>query len=154
MQPVSVSVVVDRPQDEVFDFLDVLANHEAFTDHFLKDWELSGPPAGVGAKAKLRAVAMGRSELVDLEVIDAERPSGITERTVAAGGKRVTRGTYRLAAAGEGSTRVEFELAFEQLPTAERLLAPLVRSWIRKANGRAMERLRELLQREPASASA
>lgn len=33
MRPVHVSVEVTEPPDAVFDFLDVLANHERFTDH-------------------------------------------------------------------------------------------------------------------------
>jgi hypothetical protein len=151
MQPVSVSVTVDRPVEEVYDFLDVLGNHESFTDHFLKDWRLSGPPSGVGAGVTLRAVAMGRSEEVELEVIEAQRPTMIRERTVGAGGKRVTTGTYRLAPAGEGRTAVTFELAYEKEPTLDRIMAPVVRAWMRKANGRAMERLREQLDRQPAT---
>jgi hypothetical protein len=149
MRPVTVSVVVDRPVEEVFDFLDVLANHESFTDHFLKDWRLSGPPTGVGAQVKLRAEAMGRSEEVELEVTEAQRPTFLRERTIGAGGKRVTVGTYRLEPAGEHSTNVNFELAYEQAPFAERLAAPISRAWLRKANASAMERLREQLAREP-----
>ena len=41
--PVTVSIEVPQPQREVFDFLDVMANHEPFTDHLMRDWELSGP---------------------------------------------------------------------------------------------------------------
>ena len=35
MKPVSVSVRIDRPREDVFSFLDVLANHAQFTDHML-----------------------------------------------------------------------------------------------------------------------
>lgn len=45
MKSVAVSVAVPQSPQEVFAFLDVLANHQAFTDHFLLDWELSGPRA-------------------------------------------------------------------------------------------------------------
>jgi hypothetical protein len=48
MKPITVSVVVDRPREEVFAHLDMLANHEAFTDHFMHDFTFSGPAAGVG----------------------------------------------------------------------------------------------------------
>jgi len=37
VKPVTVSVAVSQPAEEVYDFLDVLANHEAFLDHFLVD---------------------------------------------------------------------------------------------------------------------
>ncbi len=38
MKPISVSTVVDRPREEVYDFLGDLRNHEAFTDHMMIDW--------------------------------------------------------------------------------------------------------------------
>ena len=59
MKPIHVSVRVDRPREEVFAFLDVLANHEQFCDHMLVDWSFSGPAAGVGARARMRANAPG-----------------------------------------------------------------------------------------------
>jgi carbon monoxide dehydrogenase subunit G len=154
MKPVAVSITVDRPREEVYAHLDVLANHEAFTDHILRDWELSGPATGVGARVKMTVKAPGRSERVELTVIEAQEPSTIVERTVGAGGKRVTRGTYRLAEAGPGRTRVEFEIAGEAIPPAERLLNPLTRAWLRKQNARAMERLKAQLEAAPARAAA
>jgi len=64
---------------------------------------------------------------------------------VSVDGKRRTTGTYRLAPAGEGRTQVDFELAFEQLPRADRSMGPVVRAWLTRANRRAMERLRGVL---------
>jgi Polyketide cyclase / dehydrase and lipid transport len=148
MKPITVSVVVDRPREEVFAHLDVLANHEAFTDHFLQDWTLSGPAAGVGAKARFRS----RNDWMDLEVLESQAPVRTVERTVGAGGKRLTRGTYTLTEEPGGRTRVEFELVYEQGPASERMAAPLIRAVLRRANERAMERLREVL--EPAAARA
>jgi hypothetical protein len=46
VKPVTVSIEVPRSREEVYDFLDVLGNHEGFTDHFLVDWEVSGPQRG------------------------------------------------------------------------------------------------------------
>jgi len=148
MKPITVSVVVDRPREEVFAHLDVLANHEAFTDHFLQDWTLSGPDAGVGAKARFRS----RNDWMDLEVIESQAPLRTVERTVGAGGKRVTRGTYTLTEQPGGRTRVAFELVYEQGPASERMAGPLVHRVLQRANERAMERLRDVL--EPAVAPA
>ncbi len=145
MKPVTVSVIVDRPLDEVYAYLDVLENHQRFTDHFLLDWTLSGPPAGVGARARMRAKAGGSSDWIELEVIDAEAPRKIVERSVGARGRRLTRGTYTLSEAGPGRTLVQFELAYERAPASERLAGPLVRSLMRRANERAMTRLGEAL---------
>ena len=71
MRPVTVSVVVPKPVEEVFDYLDVLANHESFLDHFLVDWKFSGPARGVGAKAEARASAPMSQDWTDFEVIEA-----------------------------------------------------------------------------------
>jgi uncharacterized protein YndB with AHSA1/START domain len=155
MQPVTVSVTVARPRDEVYAFLDVLGNHEPFTNHFLGDWSFDGPPAGVGAKARMRGKAPGgQSEWLDMEVVEAVAPERIVERAVSGGGKRRTRGTYRLTALDERRTRIEFELVYEAAPAGDRMLAPVVRAWLRKVNGRAMERLGEQLASDRVPAAA
>jgi hypothetical protein len=59
MKPVQVSIDVPQPPETVYDFLDVLANHELFTDHMFRDWTTGGPASGVGAKARFTAVAAG-----------------------------------------------------------------------------------------------
>jgi carbon monoxide dehydrogenase subunit G len=150
VRPVTVEITVPQGREQVFDYLDVLAHHESFTDHVLVDWRLSGPDRGIGAKAHVTVKAGGRSDEVDFEVIAADRPSTIVERNVGAKGKRTATGTYRLSDAPGGGTRIEFEYAWEQVPLSERLAAPMVRSVLRRANQRAMERLaQQLSQPEP-----
>jgi uncharacterized protein YndB with AHSA1/START domain len=145
MKPISVTATVDRPREEVFAFLDALGNHEQFTDHFLRDWTLSGPAAGVGARARFHVHAGGRVEPVELEVVERTAPVRTVERTVGAKGRRVTRGTFTLEALPGGRTQVTFELVYERVPASERLASPLVRSIMRRENARALERLRSLL---------
>jgi hypothetical protein len=144
MKPVRVSIDVPQAREDVYDFLDVLANHESFTDHFLRDWQCAGPPRGVGAKAKVTAVAGGRSEALDIEVIEAERPARNLERNVGASG-RVATGTYTLDELPGGGTRITFENAWERVPRAEAMAAPLVRAVARRANERSLQRLAEQL---------
>jgi len=140
-RPITVSIDVPQPRDEVYAFLDVMANHEPFTNHMLVDWTYEGPPSGVGAKAHVHSTAGGRKEPVDIEVVSARTPEQIVERNVSAKGRRVGRGTYDLAELPGGATRVSFTYAWERAPLADRLLAPLVRSLLRRGNARAMERL-------------
>jgi carbon monoxide dehydrogenase subunit G len=146
MKPVHVTTTVPQPIDEVFDFLDVMANHEPFTNHILKDWEYAGPDRGVGSKARVQVTAAGRTETVEIEVVDAQRPTRIVERNVGAGGKRVANGTYTMSALPDGGTQVQFEYAWQEAPLSERVMSPLVRGMLRRANERAMERLAERLQ--------
>jgi uncharacterized protein YndB with AHSA1/START domain len=141
MEPVAVSTTVSKPREEVFEFLDVLANHEGFMDHLFVDWSFSGPARGLGAKARARVSAPGSREWAEFEVVETERPRRIVEKAVSASGKRETRGTYRLADLPGGGTEISFELAWIAVPRSERLAPPLARAFIRRANGRAMRRL-------------
>jgi len=147
VKPVTVSVTIAKPVEEVYDFLDVLANHEAFLDHFLVDWKFSGPPRGVGAKAEARASAPMSQDWTDFEVVEAERPKRIVEEGVGLKGKRRTRGTYRLEALPDGDTEVSFELAWLEAARAESLIPPLTRAFVRRPNAKAMRRLAKLLER-------
>jgi len=146
MKPIEESTVIRRPIEDVFDHLDVLANHQSFNDHYLVDWELRGPATGVGAAVRMRAKAPGRSEWVELTVIEAERPVRSVEETVGAGGRRRTRGTYTLAERDGGTTEVRFNLTPVQTPRLERLLWPLSRAWLRGQIRRALDRLRGRLE--------
>lgn len=146
MRPVKVSIDVLHPREQVYDFLDVIANHEPFTNHMMHDWEYSGPDRGVGSKARVIVdVGGGRTDLVEIETIAAERPARIVERNISSAGRRVANGTYALEELTSGRTRVTFEYAWQQAPRIERLAAPLVRGVMRRRVERAMERLVEQL---------
>ena len=146
MRPVLVSIDVPQAREVVYDFLDVLSNHERFTSHFMTDWQYQGPDRGVGAKARVKATAGGRSQIVDIEVIDAERPERNVERNISAGGRRVGTGTYRLAALPDGGTRVTFEYAWLKAPWNERLGAPIARAVLRRGNERSLQGLAAEMQ--------
>jgi uncharacterized protein YndB with AHSA1/START domain len=147
VKPVTVTTTVARSRQEVFDFLDVLANHERFTDHLFVDWSFSGPARGVGAKMRARVSAPGSREWIEIEVVEAQAPERIVEEGVSANGKRRTRGTYRLEELADGGTEISFELAWLEVPRSERLLPPLTRAFLRRANGKSMRRLAKQLDR-------
>lgn len=151
MKPVTTSVRIDRPREDVFSFLDVLANHEQFTDHMLVDWSFEGPAAGVGGKARMRAKVPGE-QWMELEVLESVRPVRTVEVTVGAHGKRRTRGTYTLDETPDGATDVHFQLEYLRAPLSERLRGPLIHAYMRRANAQAMRRLGQTLARpaEPA----
>ena len=104
-----------------------MANHEGFTDHLLRDWELSGPDRGVGSKARVHVTARsGVSDVVDIEVVDAEAPSRIVERNVAAkAGAHRQRHLHAVELPG-GGTRVQFEYSWQEIPLSERVMSPVV----------------------------
>ena len=143
--PVTVSVDVAADVVRVFDFLDVLANHEPFNDHLMRDWEVSGPARGVGSRARVRTRALGVSDVVDIEVVEVEAPTRIVERNTAQKAGRVGQGTYALAPLPGGGTRITFEFRWVVAPLADRIASPLVRAFIRRNNETAMRRLAEQL---------
>lgn len=151
-RPISVSIDVPQPRADVYDHLDVMANHEPFTNHMLTEWEYSGPPRGIGSKARVKSSFGALSDHVAIEVVSAAAPTTIVERNVSAKGARVATGTYTLADLPDGGTRVTFTYAWERAPLADRVLSPLVRSLLRKGNVTAMRRLRERLVSDRAPA--
>ncbi len=154
MKPVTVTITVPQPRDEVFDLIDVLGAHEAFTDHFLVDWETSGPASGVGARARMRIKRPGPADWLEMEVIAAEPPRVTVEESVSAKGRRRTRGTYRLEELPGGGTRIEFELEWLAAPWSERLAAPLTRRVVRRSSQRSLDRLAAELGRRSRTAKA
>jgi uncharacterized protein YndB with AHSA1/START domain len=150
MDPVTVSVVVDRPREQVFDYLQDIANHPEFTDHYLVDWHLTRiDSVGLGAGARFRLKAPGaRFAWSDVTFVEVERPYRIVEAGRGGKNNRVrTRGVYELAPAASGTTRVRFTLETEPATLADRLLEGFgARGWMRRQNARAMRRLRTILE--------
>ncbi len=145
MQPVIVSTTIDRDPDEVYAFLDVIANHEQFHGHLMSEWEYAGPPTGLGAKATAIAKVAGRHGPVEIEVIETTVATTIVERYISHGGVRLTTGTYRVAPGPGDGAKVTFEYAWQRAPGIERMLAPLVRALMRTALQRSMDQLAEQL---------
>jgi ribosome-associated toxin RatA of RatAB toxin-antitoxin module len=142
VKPVTVSVEVPSSTRQVYEFLDVLGNHESFMDHFMVDWKLSGPRRGLGAKANVRVKATAEKHWTDIEIVEADSGRRLVEETT--GGpraKRRTRGTYLLEGLPDDGTRITFELEFLEMPTGERLMGPVQRSYVRRVNRKGMKRL-------------
>jgi len=84
MKPVRVSIDTACRREEVYDFLDVMANHRSFNDHFLVDLEYSGADRGVGSRARERTRGALGSDVIDIEVVSAEAPVRIVEENIGA----------------------------------------------------------------------
>jgi len=153
MDPVTVSVIVDLPREQVFDYLQDIANHPEFTDHYLSDWRLTRiDSVGRGAGARFRVKApppAGRFAWGDVTFVEVDRPHRIVEVGRTGKANRVrTVGVYELAPAASGTTRVQFTVQTEPATLSDRLLESLgARSWVRRQNARAMRRLRTILER-------
>lgn len=141
MKSVTVSIDVPQTAEEVYDFLDVMAHHERFTDHYLTGWRYSGPARGVGSCATVTAALGGAKTDVTIKVVEAEAPRRIVERNVSAAGRRLAHGTYVIEPLRTGGTHISFTYTWVRAPLADRLLAPVVRITMRHANRTVMRRL-------------
>ena len=150
MDPVSVSITVGRPREEVFEYLADIANHAEFTDHYLKDWHLTrDDPVGRGAGARFRVDApLQRFSWMGVSFIEVDAPWRIVE--AGRGGKynRIRcMTTYTLEPAAGDTTRVQLSVETEPVTISDRLMESLgARSWTGRQNRRALRRLRSILE--------
>jgi uncharacterized protein YndB with AHSA1/START domain len=150
VDPVSVSIVVSAPREQVFDYLQDIANHSEFTDHYLVDWHLTRiDSVGLGAGARFRMKVPGvRFSWADVSFVEVERPHRIVEAGRTGKYNRIrTLGVYDLQPAPLGATRVTFTLLTVPATLSDRVMESLGgRAWTRRKNGRAMRRLRGILE--------
>ena len=152
MDPVSVSVTIARPREEVFEYLADIANHAEFCDHYLVDWRLTREDSyGRGAGARFRVkMPLNRFPWADASFAEVERPRLIVEKGRAGKFNRIrTLGTYELEPGSSGTTRVTF--TFETAPgnLADRLGESLgARAFMRRKTTRALRRLRSILEED------
>ena len=147
-----MSTVISVPREQVFDYLQDIANHSEFTDHYLVDWHLTRiDSVGRGAGARFRVKMPGnRFSWADVTFAEVDRPHRIVEVGRAGKNNRIrTLGVYELAPAASGSTRVRFTVQTEPYTFSDRLLESLgARGWTRRKVKRAMRRLRTIMERD------
>jgi uncharacterized protein YndB with AHSA1/START domain len=148
--PFTVSTSISKPRELVFEYLEDIANHAEFSDHYLTDWHLlREDPLGVGAGARFRLKApLNRFAWADLTIADVQRPHRIVAR--GRGGKfnrvRIL-ATYSVAEGPSDTTRVDFTLETEPALLSDRLIEGLGgRSWLKRRTAKALRRLRTILE--------
>jgi uncharacterized protein YndB with AHSA1/START domain len=145
-----VSIIVDAPREQVFEYLSDIANHPEFTDHYLVDWHLTRiDSVGLGAGARFRVKAPGnRFSWGDVTFVEVQAPHRIVEAGRTGKNNRIrTLGVYELAAGASGTTRVRFTLETVPATLADRLIEGLgARGWMKRKNTRAMRRLRSIIE--------
>jgi uncharacterized protein YndB with AHSA1/START domain len=150
MDPMTVSILIDAPRERVFEYLQDIANHSEFTDHYLRDWHLTRENSvGRGAGARFRVAAPGnRFSWGDVTFTEVVPPHRIVE--VGRGGKynRIhTLGVYELAPGAGGTTRVQFTLRSQPGALSDRLMESFgARGWLRRKNMKALRRLRSIIE--------
>ena len=149
MDPVTVSTVIDRPREDVFEYLADIANHPQFTDHFLVDWHLDREDSyGRGAGARFRVKAGHRFSWADATFVEVDPPRRIVQAGRAGKANRVRWVTeYTLSPGPAGTTKVEVTSETEPATLADRLTERIRgRGRCRRRNAKALRRLRSILE--------
>lgn len=151
MDPVRHSVTIDRPREEVFEYLADVANHPEFMQPLFTDWRLTrvdsyGPGAGARFKSTARFDRFGWG---DLNVVAFEAPRRIV--AVGRGGKYNRTKSYLewvLEPAGGGGTRVEVMYETEPPLPSDKAVEALWgrRRWAKRGVRKALKRLRGILE--------
>jgi uncharacterized protein YndB with AHSA1/START domain len=152
VDPVTFSITIARPREQVFEYLADIANHAEFTDHFLVDWRLTredtyGRGAGARYKTKMR---FNRFPWGESTIVDVEPQRRIVEVGRTGKYNRVrTLGVYTLDTGPGNTTRVSFTFESRPKTLSDRLLESLgARGWFKRKTGRAMRRLRSILEED------
>ena len=150
MDPFTVSTTIAKPREQVFEYLADIANHAEFSDHYLVDWHLLRVESyGRGAGARFRVKApLNRFSWADVTLAEVTPPYRIVEKGRWGKFNRMRMlGSYTLSPGAAGTTRVEYTLETEPALLTDRLMEMVVgRSWFKRQAGRAMRRLRAILE--------
>jgi len=152
MHPVTANVLIDRPREEVFDYLADIANHQEFSDHYLKEWRLTRVDSvgrGAGARFKIDA-PLDRFGWGDMTFIAVERPHKI----VAAGragkfNRNKTWTTWTLTPSGK-ATQVEVTTESEPALATDKFLNTVLRrrAWMKRGLRKSLNRLQGILEED------
>jgi len=152
MDPVTAHVLIDRPREEVFDYLADIANHQEFSDHYLKEWRLTRVDSvgrGAGARFKIDA-PLDRFGWGDMTFIDVQRPHKI----VAAGrsgkfNRNKTWTTWTLSPSGK-STQVEVTTESETTLATDKFLETVLRrrGWMKRGLRKGLRRMQAILEED------
>jgi uncharacterized protein YndB with AHSA1/START domain len=151
VDPITASVMIDRPREEVFAYLADIANHPEFSDHYLKEWRLTRiDSVGRGAGARFRVDApCQRFGWADLTFVEVEPPYRIV--AVGNGGKynriRIT-AIWTLDLAPGRGTDLEMLVESEPALPTDRLMETLTgqRGWTTRKIRKALRRVQSILE--------
>ncbi len=151
MDPITSSVLVDRPREEVYEYLSDIANHWEFTDHHLREVHMTREDTyGLGAGMRFRQpTPLNRFDWAELTITDMEPQRRIVEK--GRGGKynRIRSVVvWLLEPAGAASTRVTLTYETQPKYPSDRLIEALGRGRVKRGQRKALKRLRSILEED------
>ena len=135
-------IVINRPVDEVFDFMADGRNEPQYNPHMLRAEQTSAGPIGRGTQFRTEVTNNGRSMEMIYEITAYERPQRLAGRTIK--GPLDVQGTEPFAPV-TGGTR--FRWVMEMKPRGVfKLLAPLISRGFGKTLDTLLANIKRLLE--------
>ena len=150
MEPLSVSTTIARPREEVFAYLEDIANHPEFSDHYLVDWRMTREDTvGRGAGARFRHLApFQRFDWADVTMAEVDAPRRILQAGRAGKFNRVRlRSLWELDERGPNETTVSLTVETRPALPSDRIVEALfTKRWLKRNGRKALKRLRRILE--------
>ena len=144
-------IVIDRPAEEVFAYLDQLDRHGEWQDSLLSAKVETEGPTRVGTRVVERRKVPGGARDIPYEITEHEPPRKASFRGTAGPVRPV--GTVTVDPVGESSSRMSLELELEGHGIGK-LFAPLARRQAAKEVPASHEKLKQLLESRAATAAS
>jgi hypothetical protein len=153
VRPVSVHSFISAPREDVFEFVADLANHVAFTDHYLKDFRLARARSdGLGAAARFLIDAPLARQWGEFSIAEYERPKRLgLEGHIGRLGRTSAWVVYDFTRDAQALTRVGLTGWSDPATRLDALRESLgARRWLRRQLKISLERLRMIFEEPPA----
>lgn len=145
MATAQVSVEIERPLTEVFEFVAAIENLPKWTPVIVDTWPLTGTPPEPGSTYMVRAHVMGRTMEIPSEVTGFEKDRLFAYRSEGAMGYENTV-TFEQTQSG---TRMTERIDMPSPGGLAGLLTPLKLFVSRRSHGKSQQVLKQLLEAGP-----
>ncbi len=144
MIEVRAAIDIDRPPDEVFEFLADMANNPRWQQGMRECRWTSEPPLRLGSTYEQEAAFLGKTIVSSFEVVDFESGSRIRIRTT--GGSMPIDVARRVVRRADGGSHVQAVVQGDSSGLF-RLAAPIMKLLVGRSVRRDYRRLKELLEK-------
>ena len=144
MAPITHSIEISRPPEEVFAYVDQLERHGEWQSQIISSKLETEGPTRVGSRATDKRKVPGGTQDVTYEITEHDPPRKASFRGTNGPVRPV--GTFTVEPVGEGSSKATIEIDLQGHGLLGLVLGPLARSQARKEIPRDHQRLKERLE--------
>jgi uncharacterized protein YndB with AHSA1/START domain len=144
MAPITHSIEIARPPEQVFAYVDQLERHGEWQSTIISTKLETEGPTRVGSRATDTRKVPGRTQDVTYEITEHDPPRKASFRGTNGPVRPV--GTFTVEPVGEGSSRATIEIDLQGHGLLGLVFAPLARSQARKEIPQDHQRLKERLE--------